>query len=809
MSAEQLMEKVMKHCTLALVTLALLTACGGGSGDSAPTPDPTKTPVNRAPQAQISAAPGQQYLSEQLLKFDGSTSSDPDNDPLTYSWQLTNSQQQNIALNNANQSKVEFSLPGAGLYTLSLQVNDGKVSSQNATVAFEIKAAAQTNPPVANAGAARQVKVSQLVQLSAEQSTPGQDGFRSFQWQLKQKPTGSQTSIQRADSVKAWLTPDVAGLYQAEITVVNNAGQQASQLVDINASIASTDLPPQASISIPVHQIAPNFALNLSAEQSSDDSAGLQYRWQVSQSPAGSQYQLTGANTALARFSASTSGDYQLTFQLTDGSGQQTSQQQTIVVRDNNLPPVAHLIAPERASLGQVLALDASESMHPQALALQYQWQLLAKPKGSVVQLSDSTSSKTSLQPDVNGQYLLALRVSSGNQHTELRRLIDVANLPTLTISGVRQSAVNQQVTLQSQLTPSDASLRYQWSLLRSPTKQSLTDNNQPTLSWRPPVAGSYQLQLQVFGEQQLTQAARWDLTVSDNLPPEIVLAGPAEQSGQPGALFSFDASQSRDPEQGRLTFSWQLQTPQGSKAVLLQADTATPSFTADVSGDYKLILKVSDDAGNVSEASRLVRISEPAVTINGMVSGRLVTPDNQPVSADVTILVNGSPAKADSNGYFQKAIRQQAGQPVKLMVRQQRSAILSYTSPVQSKDNFEVQLGTQRLIPELPLSLLTIQGCALYQGPQRFNLRFTLNELPEGSLFSTDFTITVPVDLTQSGMTTVQLPAGAGYQVEVSDANLLLDHSFGSGQLATKQQYRQPYLPLGSIFSTFTFCHR
>lgn len=803
----------MKHSTLVFVTLALLCGCsggsGGGSGDSAPTPDPGITPLNRAPQAQINAAAGQQYLSEQLLKFDGSASSDPDNDPLTYNWQLTNGQLQNISLTNANQSKVEFSLPGAGQYTLSLQVNDGKVSSQATTLAFEIKSAPVLTPPVASAGPDRQVKVSQLVQLSAEHSTPGQDGFRSFQWQLKQKPAGSQTTIQRADNIKAWLTPDVAGLYQAEVTVVNNAGQQASQLVNINASIASTDLPPQAVISVPVNQIAPGFALNLSAQQSSDDSAGLQYRWQVSQSPVGSQYQLTGADTAVARFSASTSGEYQVSLQLTDVSGQQTRQQQTIVVRDNNLPPIARIIAPEQASLGQLVVLDASESMHPQVQALQYQWQLLAKPKGSVVQLADSSSNKASLTPDVGGQYLLLLQVSNGNQRTEQRLLIDVTNLPALTISGVQQSAVNQQVTLQSQLTPTNSPVRYQWSLLLSPTNQRLTDSQQPTLTWRPSVAGHYQLQLQVFGEQQLTQAARWNLQVSDNLPAEIVLTGPAEQSGTPGTLFNFDASQSRDPEQGRLAFNWTMQTPKNSKAELIQADTATPSFTADVIGDYQLILKVTDDAGNVSEAKRLVRISEAAVTINGVVSGRLVTPDNQAISADVTILVNDSPTKADSNGYFQKAIRQQAGQPVKLQVRQQQSAILTYTSPVQSKDNFELKLGTQRLVPELPLSLLTLQGCALYQGPQRFNLRFTLNELPEGSVFNSDFAITVPVDLSQSGMTTVQLPAGAGYQVEVSDANLLLDHSFGSGRLETKQQYRHPYLPLGNIFSTFTFCHR
>lgn len=801
------MEKVIKQYVYLYLVAGMLLGCGGGGDNAAPSVD--QGAVNRAPQAQIKAEGNQAYLTGQLLKFDGSASLDPDKDPLTYSWQLLNSQQQVVNLANVTGSKIEFTLSESGSYTLQLQVNDGKLSSEKSSISFNVSAAALSKPPVAVTGPDQQVKVQQLVSLSAAQSEAGQGEITSIRWRLVNKPSASQAVLQQADQLQSWFTPDLAGQYQAELTIGNAAGLQSSRLIGITAHPATVDIAPQGVLALPVNQIAADFVLAVDGSQSVDDSAGLRYLWQVSQSPAGSQYQLQDAELPVARFSAKTAGNYQLSLQLTDASGQQTRLMQTIIVRSTELPPIARLQVTGQAAVGQQVVADAAGSMDPLQQPLQYRWQFVTKPARSAAQLQDADASKTSFRPDIAGQYLLALQLSNGKVQSEWRRVIQVATPPTLRITGPQQATVNQALTLQAQATSADSALRYQWAVLRSPVAVTLAESSSAALQWRPPVAGRYQLQLQVTDSQQLTTATRWDIVVSDNLPAEIVLTGPAEYSGQPGALFTFDASQSRDPEQGRLSFRWTLQTPASSKAVLLQPDTATPAFTADVAGDYLLQLQLTDDAGNISTAQRKISISEPAQLISGTVSGRLVAPDNQPLESEVTLLINGSPAKPDSMGYFSKTVRQHAGEPVKILVRQQRSALLTYQSPVQTQDNFVLQLGTQRLAPELPLSLLTLQGCSPYRGPSRFNLRFTLNELPAGSLFSSDFTLTVPVDLTQGGLTELKLPAGASYQVRVDDAQVLLDHSFGSGRFATSQQYQHPYLPLGSILSTFTFCDR
>lgn len=63
------------------------------------------------------------------------------------------------------------------------------------------------------------------------------------------------------------------------------------------------------------------------------------------------------------------------------------------------------------------------------------------------------------------------------------------------------------------------------------------------------------------------------------------------------GTSVQLDGSASTDPENDPLTFAWTLTNkPEGSQAELLDADSATPSFTPDLPGAYLVQLVVSDD---------------------------------------------------------------------------------------------------------------------------------------------------------------------------------------------------------------------
>jgi mono/diheme cytochrome c family protein len=77
------------------------------------------------------------------------------------------------------------------------------------------------------------------------------------------------------------------------------------------------------------------------------------------------------------------------------------------------------------------------------------------------------------------------------------------------------------------------------------------------------------------------------------------------------------DGSGSSDPEGTVLTFSWSLQVPTGSTAVLSSATVSQPSFTADIAGAYVATLTVSDGSLS-STATVTITAQAPGTSIDG-----------------------------------------------------------------------------------------------------------------------------------------------------------------------------------------------
>lgn len=90
-------------------------------------------PINDAPVA--SAGIDSSVLVNETITLNGDGSIDPDNDPLTYTWTLTNTPSGSGATITDNNSKTPSLTPDrAGTYTIELIVNDGKIASAPDTV---------------------------------------------------------------------------------------------------------------------------------------------------------------------------------------------------------------------------------------------------------------------------------------------------------------------------------------------------------------------------------------------------------------------------------------------------------------------------------------------------------------------------------------------------------------------------------------------------------------------------------------------------------------------------------------------------
>jgi PKD repeat protein len=164
-----------------------------------------------------------------------------------------------------------------------------------------------------------------------------------------------------------------------------------------------------------------------------------------------------------------------------------------------------------------------------------------------------------------------------------------------------------------------NARLDYHWSVVRSPAQSSATlnraDARSPSLTTD--AAGEYTVRLVVTdAEGHPSAPVEVDFVVEGcggNAPTgELSFAPEAPQAGD---LIALSASFS-DPDEGcvegALSYQWRFTSlPAGSVAMLNDPTAITPSFVADVPGDYSLAAVVTDETGRMSEAHLTLSASE------------------------------------------------------------------------------------------------------------------------------------------------------------------------------------------------------
>lgn len=184
--------------------------------------------VNAAPVAAISVLSS--VVVGSTVQLSASGSSDGNQDALNYKWSLL-SKPMKAAGALADSAAVlatptvenpVFTADVAGVYVVSLVVNDSKVNSEPVTVA--VTASALNLPPVANAGPEQVVAVAAVVTLDGSASTDANGDTLTYQWSLTTKPALSTATLAAATTVAPSFTADLAGFYVATLTVNDGKG---------------------------------------------------------------------------------------------------------------------------------------------------------------------------------------------------------------------------------------------------------------------------------------------------------------------------------------------------------------------------------------------------------------------------------------------------------------------------------------------------------------------------------------------------------------------------------------------------------
>src|SRR5688572_23667496 len=192
---------------------------------------------NIAPRAN--AGPDRSAPPGGTITLDGTSSRDPNNTSLTYSWRIViQPSGSNPVLSNATTATPTFRADVPGVYTVALTVSDGSLTS--AADQVNITVASGNLPPVANAGPDQTVTTGQLVTLNGTGSSDPNGDPLTYSWCVKGRPVGSNATLNGSNTAQPTFTPDVSGSYVLCLTVNDGQSSSASDSVVVEALLPSS-----------------------------------------------------------------------------------------------------------------------------------------------------------------------------------------------------------------------------------------------------------------------------------------------------------------------------------------------------------------------------------------------------------------------------------------------------------------------------------------------------------------------------------------------------------------------------------------
>lgn len=200
----------------------------------------------------------------------------------------------------------------------------------------------------------------------------------------------------------------------------------------------------------------------------------------------------------------------------------------------------------------------------------------------------------------IDGNHIVYTDYGTGNGDIYMVTII-TANISPIANAGLDQTVhVGSIVTLDgsgSSDPDGNVPLTYEWSFISIPDGSTalFSDSKIVNPTFTTDLPGDYVLQLVVTDSLGATSAPD-TLTISTTNSAPIAAAGPDQSVIVIGTIVQLDGTQSYDPDGDLIAYQWTfISVPDGSVTSLVGANTAAPTFVADVQGDYVAQLVVSD----------------------------------------------------------------------------------------------------------------------------------------------------------------------------------------------------------------------
>ena len=341
-----------------LLSVLLLAACTDGVGKAPTDTDPSTSDgtagTNRKPIAEAGLAVTQ--TADTAVILSGAASTDPDGDTIVFNWSFDHvpagsaltSLAAPFTMNHTVESGTSFQPDAVGTFVVKLVVQDAKGADSDPDYVV-ITIETPTNIPVANAGIDQTVNVGATVTMDGSASYDPLGRTLTYSWLLVDKPTASGiANLTNATTVGPTLTPDVKGVYVANLVVNNGLAPSLSDAISI--TVLGDDHAPTANAGVD-QTVEDCTAIALDCSVSADpDNDTLTYLWEVQSKPTGSTvsnttlpYSFSDRTAARPTFYPDQVGTYVLSCAVNDGATWATPDAVTLTAaeRRTNTRPVA------------------------------------------------------------------------------------------------------------------------------------------------------------------------------------------------------------------------------------------------------------------------------------------------------------------------------------------------------------------------------------------------------------------------------------------------------------------------------------
>ena len=294
---------------------------------NAPPPPPNHAPVANA-GADISIT-----LPNNSTTLNGSASSDPDGNIVSYSWnKISGPAQYTIANPFASSTALTGLVQGSYYFHLLVTDNNGAVDSDTIIVIVNAAPALPNQPPNANAGTDFSVSLpSPTIYLNGSASNDPDGTITTYSWAKISGPgaitiVNSNTSLPNIDGVQA-------GEYVFELTVTDDKGATAKDQVKLTV-IAAANIKPIANAGRDSSIALPSSSAILNGSLSFDpDGIITNYNWKQVSGSASTTF--TNATNAVTKVNNLGPGEYVFELTVTDNLGASRKDSVSILVINN------------------------------------------------------------------------------------------------------------------------------------------------------------------------------------------------------------------------------------------------------------------------------------------------------------------------------------------------------------------------------------------------------------------------------------------------------------------------------------------